>query len=659
MNNSRLNLMKYLCIVLTICLLPTAQALAADITVDADCSLANAFRSANGEAPVEPQTDCKAGDTLPDSQDTISIDFAGTDEGNILLGATLPVSSAIVINGNGYSLSGGGNQIFNVTAGSLTLNDLTLSGGFSVANGGAIAVSNAALTLYNSVVSNSGARGFGGGVYALDSDVTLADSAVTGNVTNANAEDFEPVAAADDDAEQAEGTAQAADGATELVDLEAQTEDVVMETEAQAESDEELVLPDVDGMSGAGIYFNGASNSLVIERSGIDNNSTPESGGGLYIAAGSATIHNSTISDNSASGDGGGIYNAGASIVKHATITGNSANVGGGILDAAQLQLYNSILSDNSGGDCEGALNANLANIIKDGSCNHDGATADPGLLLLSGLPAYYTLQEGSPAIDAANAEYCLAVDQRGLARLPESCDIGAAEYEQGVFNFQIQSAMALLTSTDEGGGGGEGVAEDNEAADPSPSQEESNCVLLPGHIVVKGHDNGSNVNCTHLDYVGLGDRTLVNHGAMQAVDIFGWIADPLTVCFEHDDGGIVLLDAANSPRNIVPLRTWTEADQRCASVDRVGSVVLMPRAFFVSGAIPEPIWPLADCQITTTDILNLREKPSTESSILAKVLNDVQLTADQRATYWIRVNYYGIDGWLSQDYLTTSGDCG
>ena len=96
--------MKFVCIVLALGLLPIAQALAADITVDADCSLANAIRSANGEAPVEPQTDCEAGDVLPNSQDSISIDISGTDEGVILLDATLSVSSAIVINGNGYSL---------------------------------------------------------------------------------------------------------------------------------------------------------------------------------------------------------------------------------------------------------------------------------------------------------------------------------------------------------------------------------------------------------------------------------------------------------------------------------------------------------------------------------------------------------------------------
>lgn len=647
--------MKYLCFVLAICMLPIGQALAADITVDADCSLANAIRSANGEAPVEPRIDCEAGDgpdadakidnltgeTLPAGQDTISIDVSGTDEGNIPLDATLPVTSPIVVNGNGHSVNGGGKQIFAITAGLLRLNDLTLSGGFSLTYGGAIAVSNAALTLNNSVISGSGSRGFGGGIYALDSDLTLADSVVSGNVTNAEAADFEPVVEAEDETDQTEGTAQ--------------SEGAEVEAEAQAEAQVETDLPAVDGVSGGGIYFSGESSNLVIERSGIDSNDTPDSGGGLYIASGSATINNTTISGNSAFVDGGGIYNAGDGSLTHATIVGNSANSGGGILDAAQLQLYNSILSDNTGGDCSGSLNANLSNIIRDASCNHDGATADPKLLLLSGSPAYYVPQEGSPAIDAADAGHCLAVDQRGLSRVPEACDIGAAEYEQGVFNFQIQSALAALTPGS--GGGGAGSSQD-EGAEAQPTEVLSNCAGLPGHIRVTGYDNGSNVNCTHLDYSGLHNQTLVNGGALQAVDIFGWVASPISACFQHDSGGIVLLDAATSPREIVPLRTRTESGWQCANVDRAGTVVLMPLGFFTSGAIAEPLWDLADCTVTTSDILNLREHPNAGSNVVANVLNNVSLASDLRATHFYRVNYYGIVGWLSQGYLTYSGNC-
>lgn len=674
MKNPRLNLMIYVCIVMSVCLLPIDLAQAADITVDADCSLANAIRSANEAGVVVPRINCEVGDSasaeakideatgapLPAGQDTIILDVTGTDDGAILLDSTLLVSSEIVLEGKGFSVNGGGKQIFNVTAGSLTLKNLTLSGGFSPTNGGAIAVSNAALTLKNSVISGSGAQGLGGGIYALDSDVTLIDSVVSGNVTNANAEDFEPVADEQDDTE----------------------------ADAEAQADTRLAaadLPDANRVSGGGIYFISDSNRLLVERSGIDSNISPGRGGGLYIEGGSAVINNSTISGNSAGLDGGGVYSASASSVTHATIIGNRAPDGGGIVDDFLLQLYNSILSDNEGGDCVGSLNANLGNIIKDASCNHDGLTADPELLLLTGAPAYYLPQAGSPAIDAASPAYCLAADQRGIERAPAACDIGASENQAGAFRFQVQSAQSDLTpgsgDTASGGQDQSSVIELGEAngaadaaadaatgaeadvttdtaAEPEPTAMPSTCADLPGHITVAGLDNGSEVDCTHLDYNTLGNQLLLNSGALQAIDISGSIANPLQVCFLHDTGAILLLDAANEPRDIAPLRTTTAAGWQCADVDRPGSVVLMPLAFFASGAIPEPIWNLSNCAVTTTDILNLRALPTTSSDRVASVLNDVRLTADQRATFFYRVNYYGIVGWLSKDYLSFSGDC-
>lgn len=629
-------------------LLPIGQTLAADITVDADCSLANAIRSANGDELVEPMADCahdhdedeeaQAADGEIIELHRIMIDVSGTEDGTITLDETLSVRAHILIDGSGFSINGGGNQIFNVTFGSLTANDLNMSNGFSVENGGAIAVSGSTLTLNNSAVRDSGARGFGGGIYALDSDVTLTDSVVSGNATAASAEDYPAMEVEEED-----------DGETDT----SQTVEADTEGEAQTANEEEVVLPDVEGTSGGGVYFAGDANSLVIDRSGVDSNSSTASGGGIYIASGSATISNSTISGNSATEDGGGIYNAGASILTHVTVVGNTAANGGGLVDNSLLQLYNSLLSDNAGGDCAGSLNANLGNLIHDSSCNHDGLTAEPMLLLLAGSPAYYLPQEGSPVIDAALAEYCSPLDQRGIDRAPESCDIGAAEYRDGIFNFQIQSALAALTP---GEGGGSSASEEEEEEEAAATAMPSNCGDLPGHIIVT--DYTSSVFCKTMDHVGIGNELLVNNGAIYAVDIFGWVAAPLTVCFQHDSGAIVLLDAANSPRNIVPLTTWTDSDKQCATVDRVGSAVLMPLTFFTSGVIPELVWDLAQCSVTTTDILNLREGPSTDTAILANVLNDVTLSADRRNIAFYRVNYYGIIGWLSKDYLSFSGRC-
>ena len=539
----------------------------------------------------------------------------------------------------------------------LTINNLTLVGGFSLTNGGAISVIDAALLLNNSVVSGSGARGFGGGIYALNSDIELIDSVVSGNTTGANAEDYVPVEEPEvlDEGDQGmvtdDGETAQSEGA-EVVEAVPQTE---LEPEVDpTEEPAEVELPEVDGMSGGGIYFEGETNSLIISRSGLDSNVSPEDGGGVYITSGTATISNSTISGNTAGGTGGGVYNASGAKLTHVTVVENSATEGGGIVDNATLQLYNSILSANSVDDCVGSLNANLGNIIADGSCDHDGLTADPDLLLLAGSPSYYLPQNGSPAIDAAVAEFCTAADQRSVDRLPDTCDIGAAEHQPGIFEFQIQSALTLLSPPEPGP---VTTPEPVATAEPvSATPVPPSCSSLPSHITVTGASSGT--ECRILDQSGVGNQTIIDGGMIYALDIYGAVSTPVTACFQHDNSAVILLDAANTPRNIVPLRTWTASGHECALVDRPGSAVLMPIGFFTSGAIPEPIWDLSDCSVTTTDILNLRQGPGSSTSIVANVLNDETLTADQKATHYYRVNYYGIVGWLSADYLSFNGTC-
>ncbi len=653
MNTPRRIAIKSIGLALTLLLVSVGQAWAGDIYVDEDCSLQNAMLAANEEAMVAPLDNCEAGiaadgvsqvdeygEELPPGSDKITIRIDGTDEGVITLDAALSVTTHIVIDGGGYVIEGAGNQIFNVTSASLTVSNLTMNGGWSEDNGGAITVSDASVKLVNSVVSGSGARELGGGIYAVDSDLSLVESVVTGNATGILTK---PEAIEERETE-------------DINTEEAQTvESEVIEASAQNENADEPISWDT---SGGGIFFNGADNSLIIDRSGLDTNVSQLHGGGLYFGAGSATITNSTFSSNTAGGQGGALYNAGDSKLTHATVVFNSAAQSGGIIDLASLQLYNSILADNAGGDCAGTLNALIGSLIRDLSCGHDGLSDDPMLLLLEGSPAYYVPPSGSPVIDAASADHCLANDQRGISRDAATCDMGAAEFEQGAFSFQIQSALAVLTPGSGAGGDGSRDDEPNKEVEIAPTAIPSNCTALPGHFRVTGYGNGSNVNCSHLDYSGLHNQTLVNGGALQAVDVFGWISTPITVCFQRDSGGIVLLDAANSPRNIVPLRTWSEEDWQCANVDRVGTVVLMPVSFFTSGAITEPTWLLSECTVTTTEILNLRAQPNADSAVLANVLNDVSLPADQRATHFYRVTYYGIVGWLSQGYLSFAGNC-
>lgn len=605
---------------LALLLIQAGAALAADISVDADCSLANAIRSANGNDQVAPANNCEAGDAAADDNtgsDTISITEEGTVEGTIVLDATLEVTSEVVIEGMGFVIDGEGNRIFAVREGSLTLKDLTVTDGWTSSQGGGVFATDSQLALYNSVVRHNNSAGAGGGIAAIDSDVLLIDSLVSSNRTRIL-------------------TAPSGNGS-------------ITEDEAP------------DDSFGGGIYFSGAESTLIIDKSGISDNTSNDLGGGIYVTAGSATISNSTISGNSAVAMGGGLLNRGSANLTHVTIIENRATSGAGIYDEDDLELYNSILTGNVEGDCGGTLEANIGNLIRDASCGHEGLSADPQLLLLAGAPAYYTPNLDSPVIDAGDSAHCLANDQRGILRPPDACDIGAAEHEEGAFSFQIQSAFAAqaaaASQSADDGEDGDGTGAAGSTADDGTWEEPAGslCNLLAPHIVVA--DAPNDTHCREVDAAGVGNKNLIDYGFIYAVDIFGEIS-PVDACFVQDSGTIVLLDAAFSPRSIVPLRTWTSDNMKCANVDRAGTAVLMPVDFLVSGIISEPVYDLTDCTVTATDILNLRSDPSTSSAILHAVPTGARLNATMRTTYWYRVNYGGRTGWLHSDYLDKADAC-
>ena len=92
-------------------------------------------------------------------------------------------------------------------------------------------------------------------------------------------------------------------------------------------------------------------------------------------------------------------------------------------------RLVNSIVA--GGGrqpDCHGNISFS-GNFSEDGTCGAQQAE-DPQLGEMTGAPGYFPPLEGSPLIDAADAEFCLAVDQTGKPRpIGAGCDIGAIEW--------------------------------------------------------------------------------------------------------------------------------------------------------------------------------------------------------------------------------------
>ncbi len=186
--------------------------------------------------------------------------------------------------------------------------------------------------------------------------------------------------------------------------------------------------------------------TLTIANSTFSGNSAGFDGGGVRNLSGTLTITNSTFSGNNADGDGGGVWSGRFDPsdpfptleVYNSTFSENQASGSGGGLRIAERDatLKNTIVANSSsGGDCVGSLTgSNLNNLIEDTGVNACGLTdgvdgniigQDPLLDPLTGSPAYYPLQLGSPARDAGDPGTCSSppVNDRSQNGIPRPQD--------------------------------------------------------------------------------------------------------------------------------------------------------------------------------------------------------------------------------------------
>ncbi len=178
--------------------------------------------------------------------------------------------------------------------------------------------------------------------------------------------------------------------------------------------------------------------------------------GGAISALGSLALTNNTLSENYAllyngnTGAGGALYvlangNAFTLALTHNTFAANTApaasggtlyleQANGGILTAT---LYNNLLAKGATGrNCvySGPTPTASHNLADDATCGagftHSSSIGLGALGDYGGSTPTIPLLFNSPAIDAGNATYCPATDQRGVARDDWACDIGAFEVQ-------------------------------------------------------------------------------------------------------------------------------------------------------------------------------------------------------------------------------------
>ncbi len=357
---------------------------------------------------------------------------------------------------DGFRIQGGGGRLFS---------NIPYSGRY----GGGIMLNQTSPTLRNLMltgnsVGGSGELGLGGGIALYNSTAVLENIAVTANTgiygagvfVYLGSPTFTSVTIADNAVITDNGTYPARGGGLHAVDTSIVLTDCTVSGHLGTEQ-------------GGGIYAGGfgASTSLTMSGGAVVGNSARASGGGIAQVGGDLSLTDVTLADNirlatSTFMAGGGLYASGATVAATGlTVTGNEANIGGGVHVTASPDcvLTNSVVAGNTaqfwGGaaiieNCPDATVANLTLTANNGGGGGGGLYASGSTLSASntisafntGGAAYgngFHVVGGTAtfACDDAfgndNAAYGGVTDPTGsdgnIAANPLFCDAGADDY--------------------------------------------------------------------------------------------------------------------------------------------------------------------------------------------------------------------------------------
>ena len=202
--------------------------------------------------------------------------------------------------------------------------------------------------------------------------------------------------------------------------------------------------------------------------------------------------------------------------------------------------------------------------------------------------------------------------------------------------------------------------AEPKATATPRPVAH--TCRTLAGNrVTVAGPSAGE-----QCQFVAVHDSAVIANGYIDAIDVWGHLASPVEVCFGQQ-GALILLDAATSPRAILPLAAYHKSGGVCAMLDRLGTVVLVPQGSPLAGPVTSqaaaspagPSEPTVDgCPIQTTGHINFRAKPSLDAEKIGVVLRGSTVGAISRIWGWYQIRFRGRTGWIGGRHVDNIGSC-
>jgi Right handed beta helix region len=404
-----------------------------DIVADANCSLIEAIVTANTDVNFDACV--RVGGAGADTIILSGGNHALTQINNGVNGLPL-ITSQITIQGNGATISRKKGptlfRLFEITTGTLTLNNVKLSGGSSPLGGGAVFNNGGTLTITNSTITGNVAAGGGGGVLNNNGNVTIQNNTISKNTASYGGGLFHF---------QGNFTVENSTIATN----------------------------NVSGYGG-GIYNSAGTFTLTdstVSGNKVTNNVNEAFGGGI-TNYGTLTVQNSLITKNVASsplhgGYGGGISNFGTATVSYSTISLNTASstnddaAGGGIQNCGTLTVENSHITKNTAKTTDPNDNSNGGGVNNGGGPNECSGTATVTNSTISLNKAEYgagiyndagtmTIENSTISSNKANVAGGAIYNDTGATLTVENATItkNTAKFGGGIFN-DVNGNLTLI----------------------------------------------------------------------------------------------------------------------------------------------------------------------------------------------------------------------
>lgn len=348
----------------------------------------------------------------------------------------------------------------------------------------------------------------------------------------------------------------------------------------------------------------------------------------------------------------------------------------------------------------------------------HDGHDEDDTVVTLDPAPdvqlgepriykgvTYYPLQDGSPAIDTANQGMCeeLSDPDSDLVDTTrpqgDGCDIGAFELprevetpvpppdpteqprveppveppvdpppeepEECIYVVEAGDSLttiaATLSTTIEALSSlnrleGDSLSVGQELDVPgcaegiNPFTPELPYICIDGTFEIAVQSAHRDVRCEFGQVGELDKHPLMNAGIKSAIEVWGRVDEGVEICFTGG-GSLVFMDTGESPPAVTRLELYDRDDMKCGKIIRAGTVVhVLPLS-------DDESIPLTDCDVTTSNVLRLRDEAGGEQ-VRGLVPFRATMKARARTASWFFVEFMGTDGWISAQYVQTEGAC-